>query len=84
MVTYKSEFRATLSTVYCIVKNWHQIFYFPNNSYMLKISKNNPKNKLSDFETTIKVPGEKKKKRKQKTKMYSVLFRKILLSQSEI
>ena len=56
---------------------------------MLEVSKNNPKNKLSDFETTIYQGSRKKnpKEKSNKTKMFKAIkhkFRKISLRQSEI
>ena len=48
------------------------------------MNKNNPKNKHSDFETTIYQGSRKKNRKKKKTKMCSVVFRQNFSRQSEI
>ena len=49
--------------------------YFSNNSYRLKISKNNPKSKLSDSETTIYQGSRKKKKKKKMCSISKNIFK---------
>ena len=85
MVTYGSEFRPTLSTVYCIFKNWQF-----STSQAIAIGWKWVKIILKiNFQTLkplfIKAPEKKLKKKTIENKnVCSVLFRKIFLRQSEI